>query len=98
MRHGRSCLTYGKMFFYDISQSGAGLFAFVALLLLALPVVFTFHVLLALPRFADRRRTFWVQPTPLMCSTYAPCGFRRVTSLSRHPLIRFLRPTIMLIQ
>jgi len=46
------------MFFHDISQSGAGLFAFVALLLLALPVVFTFHVLFALPRFADRRRTF----------------------------------------
>ena len=39
-------------------QSGAGLFAFVALLLLALPVVLTFHVVFALPRFAERNRTF----------------------------------------
>ena len=41
-----------------IPQSGAGLFAFVALLLLALPLVLTFHVLLALPRLAERKRTF----------------------------------------
>ena len=40
-------------------QSGAGLFAFVALLLLALPLELTFHTLLALPRLAERTRTFW---------------------------------------
>jgi hypothetical protein len=40
------------------TQSGAQRFAFVALLLLALPDVFTFHALLALPRFAERNRQF----------------------------------------
>ena len=39
-------------------QSGAHRFAFVALLLLALPVVLTFQVLFALPRDADRNRQF----------------------------------------
>ena len=41
-----------------MAQSGAHRFAFVALLLLALPVVLTFHVLFALPRFAERKRQF----------------------------------------
>jgi hypothetical protein len=40
------------------TQVGASAFAFVALLLLALPVEFTFHVLFELPRLAERRRTF----------------------------------------
>jgi len=62
-------------------QSGAGVFAFVALLLLALPDVFTFHTLFALPRLADRRRTFWVQPTSLCLRlepfsiTVVPCAY-----------------------
>lgn len=42
----------------SIPQSGASLYAFVALLLLALPEVLTFHVLLALPRLAERKRQF----------------------------------------
>lgn len=33
-------------------------FALLALLLLTLPLAFTFHVLYALPRLAERRRTF----------------------------------------
>jgi hypothetical protein len=41
-----------------MAQSGAHRFAFVALLLLALPVELTFHALLPLPRFAERRRQF----------------------------------------
>lgn len=39
-------------------QSGAHRLLLVALLLLALPDVLTFHVLFALPRFADRNRQF----------------------------------------
>jgi hypothetical protein len=42
-----------------MKQSGQPRFAFVALLLLALPLVFTFHTLLALPRLAERKRQFW---------------------------------------
>ena len=42
-----------------MKQSGHPRFAFVALLLLTLPDVFTFHVLFALPRFAERNRQFW---------------------------------------
>lgn len=50
---------YGDtMCHFGLMQSGAGLFAFVALLLLAFPDVLTFHVLFALPRFAERSRTF----------------------------------------
>ncbi len=37
---------------------GENLFALLALLLLTLPLELTFHVLFALPRFADRKRTF----------------------------------------
>ena len=40
------------------AQSGANRFEFVALLLLTLPVEFTFQVLFALPRLALRRRAF----------------------------------------
>ena len=76
---------------------GAGRSAFVALLLLTLPVVLTFHVLLALPRFADRRRTFWYSLHP-RCNRYSLLGFKRITSLSRHPLIRFLKVTTRFIQ
>ena len=47
-----------------IPQSGAGRFAFVALLLLALPEEFKYHVLYAFERFADLKRTFWLQPNP----------------------------------
>lgn len=56
MRH----TTYGDTLCrFGLMQSGAGLFAFVALLLLlAFPDVLTFHVLFALPRFAERSRTF----------------------------------------
>jgi hypothetical protein len=44
---------------FVMMQSGHPRFAFVALLLLAFPDVFTFHVLFALPRFAERNRQFW---------------------------------------
>ena len=37
---------------------GLNLFELLALLLLTLPLELTFHVLFALPRFADRKRTF----------------------------------------
>ena len=81
------CVKSGQRPIYDkapcrpgISQSGAGRFAFVALLLLALPAVLTFHTLLALPRLAERRRTFWyslhphiMRPEPLgVC--FMPCA------------------------
>jgi hypothetical protein len=39
------------------TQSGAQRLAFVALLLLALPVLLTIQALLPLPRLADRKRT-----------------------------------------
>ena len=41
-------------------QSASALFAFDALLLLALPDVLTYHVLYELPRFADLSRTVCV--------------------------------------
>ena len=41
-----------------VMQSGQPRLAFVALLLLALPVEFTFHALFALPRLAERKRQF----------------------------------------
>lgn len=68
---GCACLTYSKTFYYSISQSGAGLFAFVALLLLTLPVVLTFHALFAVPRLADRRRTDWYSLHPRCKPLYA---------------------------
>ena len=58
-----------------IPQSGAGRFAFVALLLLALPVeAFTFHRLLALPRLHERRVTFWYSLCPPKLHTSGPGG------------------------
>lgn len=42
---------------YIYTQSGAKRFAFVPLLLLMLPLAFTIHVLLLLPRLAERKRT-----------------------------------------
>ena len=51
--HLRWCYSRVRM-----KQSGAGRFAFVALLLLALPEALTFQALYALPRFAERNRTF----------------------------------------
>ena len=67
-----------------MAQSGAQRFAFVALLLLALPDVFTFQALLPLLRFAERNRQF--------CATaYTPLFFRnRFLSDSFQALIRFL--------
>ena len=53
-----------------MAQSGQPRFAFVALLLLALPVVLTFHVLYALPRLAERNRQFWaIAYTPFILKT-----------------------------
>ena len=74
-----------------VKQSGQPRFAFVALLLLALPVVFTFHVLFALPRLAERKRQFWVQPTSHL--VYGKAEYR-LWSESRHALIR-LRVSIV---
>ena len=94
-------LPYGQGFCCDLSQSGAGRFAFVALLLLALPLELTFHALFALPRLADRRRTFWYSLHPRYKAAYScgfPSGFSRLISFSRHPLIMFRRSLVCLIQ
>ena len=42
----------------NVNTIGENLFALLALLLLTLPDEFTFQVLLALPRLAERKRTF----------------------------------------
>ena len=49
------CISFHAPFAFTI---GLNLFALLALLLLTLPLELTFHVLFALPRFAERRRTF----------------------------------------
>ena len=77
-------------------QSGAGRIAVLGLLLLALPVVFTFHVLL-LPRFAERNRTFCAQPTSLSQSALS-IGFSRLMSLFAHARISARNFTTMSIQ
>ena len=43
---------------FHVGTIGANLFELLALLLLTLPDELTFHVLYALPRFAERNRTF----------------------------------------
>ncbi len=55
---GRARSFAAGVFRPHVIQSGAHRFAFVALLLLALPVELTFHVLFALPRLAERKRQF----------------------------------------
>ena len=59
LRQNQAHLCYAEAFLhFRMAQSGAQRLAFDALLLLALPVELTFHVLLALPRFAERNRQF----------------------------------------
>ena len=55
---GRACSCAAGLIRPQMIQSGAHRFAFVAVLLLALPVEFTFHALFALPRLAERKRQF----------------------------------------
>ena len=67
---------------FGLAQSGAKPNVFVALLLLAYPVEFTFQALFALPRFAERRREFWLQPVSPFHA-----GFNRLKSLALHARI-----------
>lgn len=52
--------TMCKRSYPKVDTIGSNLFAFEALLLFTLPEVLTFQVLFALPRLAERKRTFWV--------------------------------------
>lgn len=52
----------GRPYVLNITQSGSQRFDQFALLLFTLPSAFTYQVLFALPRLAERKRTFCVQP------------------------------------
>ena len=85
MSFGLPCLRH-RLSGFMMMQSGHPRFAFVALLLLAFPDVFTFHVLFALPRFAERNRQFWAYSL----HPYLNFAEYRFRSASLHARISFL--------
>ena len=62
---------------------GENLFALLALLLLTLPLELTFHVLFALPRLAERRRTFCATTYVPYCFAFASCQRCNICLASR---------------
>lgn len=88
-------LYYVMAFLSQVAQSGAKRFALIALLLLTLPLAFTYQVLFALPRFALRRRTFWALAyTPYAFMSCNGFGLIPATFLSLHEHLLYVYPSI----